>query len=144
MQLVRGIAIGLILGAAAVLTISGLWAQSSKQPDQWPSLADRPKVVQGFTRALTRSAKDKAFRDDLLKFTDQKTVRNRIQEELNKVPGAEKMVIPPEIVLIFYVPQKEDGAENRNYHIFYLPAFNPEDKSEHPYDVHLKCCYFPW
>jgi hypothetical protein len=123
-------------------------------------MADRPKVKQGFTNALTRSAKDKAFRDDLLKFADQDTVKRRVQEELNKVSGGENMVIPPEVVIVFYVPQEravtgqrkmsEDVKgflaedENRNYHVFYLPDYNPSDTTEHKYQNYLRCCYRPW
>jgi hypothetical protein len=57
-------------------------------------MEDRPKVKQGFTKALTRSAKDQEFRDRLLDFANQEKVKGAVQEELNKAPGAENMVIP--------------------------------------------------
>ena len=122
-------------------------------------MADRPKVKAGFTRTLTRSATDQEFRNRLLDLTNQTSVKRAVQDELNKVPGAENMVIPPEVVIIFYVPQKsvtgelemsEDVKgflakdENRNYHVFYLPDYNPSDTTERKYDTHLKCCYRPW
>src|SRR5229473_4272629 len=92
-----------ILYAASILPLFG---QTPSPTPQWPSIADRPKVKAGFTRTLTRSAKDQDFRKRLLDFTNQESVKQAVQEELNKVPGAENMVIPPEVVIIFYVPQK--------------------------------------
>src|SRR5437660_7913595 len=111
-RLARGTAGALIL-CAAVLTVSALIAQSptpTPTPLQWPSLKDRPIAKSGFTNALTRSARDKDFRDRLLQFTKPDVVRAAVQEELNKVPGAKEMdtpVIPAEIIIIFYEPQKK-------------------------------------
>jgi hypothetical protein len=135
----------------------------SPTPPQWPTLADRPNVKKGFTKALTRSATDETFRKDLVKFADQATVKGRVEEELHKVPGLEKMTIPPEIVIVFYIPQltttptkdkempnavkdflAQDEIENRNYHVFYLPIYNPQDTAIHTYDTHIMCCYKPW
>jgi len=151
---------GAFVLCGAVLTISPLFGQTPSPTPQWPSIADRPKVKAGFTRTLTRSAKDQDFRNRLLDFTNQESVKQAVQEELNKVPGAENMVIPPEVVIIFYVPQERAvtaeremseaakaflaKGENRNYHVFYLPDYNPSDATEHKYDIHLKCCYRPW
>jgi hypothetical protein len=158
MHVARGTAVALI-ACAIVCTISALFAEPSEKGGQWPTMADRDKVKAGFTKALTRSAKDKKFRDDLLKFADQKTVKSRVEEELHKVEGAETMAIPDEIVLIFYEQQGSGSGnneptkemktfmgigENRNYHAFYLPVFDPNDQTTHPYGVHIKCCYFPW
>ena len=116
----------------------------------------------GFTKALTRSARDKAYRDALLDFTKRDVVRTTVEEELRKIPDcADCKKIPAEIVLIFYEPQpsptrltptempKEmkdflEKWENRNVHVFYLPDFNVNDLTNHPYDLHIRCCYRPW
>jgi hypothetical protein len=153
---------GALIVSAVVLTVSALLAQS-EDPQQWPLLKDRPKVKQAFTNTLNRSARDADFRKALTDFTKPDLVRGKVQEELNKVPGLEKEVIPSEIVIIFYEPQKAgtqgvttarampnavkdflEAYENRNYHVFYLPDFNPNDTANHEYDVHIKCCYRPW
>jgi hypothetical protein len=155
---------GTLIVCAAVLTVSALLAQSPTPtpPPQWPSLEKRPKVKQGFTNVLNRSAKDADFRKLLMDFTKPDLVRGKVQEELNKVSGMENEVIPREIIIIFYEPQKkglttesqipkavkdfldEPERENRNYHVFYLPDYNLNDTAQHTYDVHIMCCYLPW
>jgi hypothetical protein len=154
-----------LLLCGVVLAVSAIRAESKKsaasEDQQWPSVADRPNVKKGFTRALNRSARDQQYRDALLDFTKQDTVRDKVQDALRQVPGCENMTIPNEITLIFYVPQKGASLhvgnampkemkaqlekwENRNLHVFYLPDFNPNDTADHPYDVHIMCCYKPW
>ena len=158
-------AIGTVIVCAIALVALPLFAQPSPSPaaTQWPTVAERPKVKDGFTKAITRSATDKQFREDLVKFTDQATVKRRVEEELHKVAGAETMVIPAEIVIIFYIPQvttaslrdreipkavkkflAQDQVQNRNYHVFYLPTYDPQDTATHTYDTHIMCCYNPW
>jgi hypothetical protein len=158
------IAAGLLL-CGVTLVVSAIRAESKKpvasQAEQWPAEADRPKVKEGFTRALNRSARDKGYRSSLLNFTKQDVVRSKVQEELRQVPGCENMTIPSEITLIFYEPQKGsvrvaeapmpkevkdflEKWENRNLHVFYLPDLDVNDKTDHPYDVHIMCCYRPW
>jgi hypothetical protein len=146
---------------AALVGSSGLVGQTPSPAPQWPSMQDRPKVKMGFTRALNRSAREKKYRDALLDFTKPEVVRAKVQEELRKVPGCENMTIPTEIILMFYEPQPStvhvtaspmptevkdfmEKWENRNVHVFYLPDFNVGDTTDHPYDLHLRCCYRPW
>jgi hypothetical protein len=156
----RWLACAFIL-CGAVLTISPFFGQTPSPAPQWPSTQDRPKVKVGFTRALNRAAREKDYRKALLDFTKPDLVRAKVQEELRKVPGCENTTIPTEIMLVFYEPQpsgvhlapspmpKEmkdflEQWENRNVHVFYLPDFNVNDTTDHPYDVHIMCCYRPW
>lgn len=149
------------LVCAALFGGSSLFGQTPSPTPQWPSQADRPKVKMGFTRALNRSAREKAYRDALLDFTKPDVVRAKVQEELRKVSGCENMTIPKEITLIFYEPQQSPADrtptpmpkemmdflekwENRNVHVFWLPDFNVSDMADHPYDLHIRCCYRPW
>lgn len=115
-------------------------------------------VKDGFTRVLTLSATNKGLRDTLMEFTNQKNVRDAVQKEIRHIPGLEQEIIPDEIVMIFYNPQTVDGNkqmppavtafleenENRNYHVFALPLYDPKDTATHKYDNHIKCCYRPW
>lgn len=146
---------------ATIISFSALVGQTPSPAPQWPSMQDRAKVKMGFTRALNRSAREKTYRDALLDFTKPDVVRVKVQEELRKVPGCKNMTIPTEIVLMFYEPQPSaahlalspmptevkdfmEKWENRNVHVFYLPDYNVNDTTDHPYDLHIRCCYRPW
>jgi hypothetical protein len=141
-RLARATACTLIV-FAATLAVSGLMAQSTTPVTD--EFKEKAKVA--FTAALTRSARDPAFRAQLVK--DAESAKRAVEEE-------GKIKLPPAWVIIFYEAESRAIAEstmpeavakflgsrsNENYHVFYLP---PPDGKQHEYEEHLMCCYKPW
>jgi hypothetical protein len=99
-------------------------SDQSKANDKKPW---EPKhFVPAFTAALTRSAWDKAFRERLIKSTD----------EAKKAVAEGDIEIPPEVVIVFH-----EKVSNDNYQVLHLPPFNPQGKETYEYEEHLDCCY---
>src|ERR1051325_7368941 len=82
--------------------------QINKNPKkQWT----QTNAIIAFNMALTRSAYDQVFRDRLT--ASPESAKQAVSEE-------GQIAVPDEVVILFH-----EGKSNENYHIFELPAFEP-------------------
>jgi hypothetical protein len=130
---------------------------------KWPESAPYIDAIKAFDAALTRAARDEAFRH---RVTSSPASAKAAVAEIGNID------IPDDRVIVFYEPQapKSDaapsalGAENvaaqmeaavpvpmagssssENVHVFYLPPLNPEDTTtEYKYEEFFMCCYDQW
>jgi hypothetical protein len=161
-------AASVLIVLAGVLAVSALTAQTPKPTKQWPTHAPYDDAIDAFDEALTQSAKDTAFRQELTNPATAKAAVSRIWN----------INIPEDRVIIFYEPQAiavtsgwlpekstkggnehgtfrtDDGGKtwinlfgsrsNENVHVFVLPEKGSDPKQTYRYEKQFVCCYEWW
>jgi hypothetical protein len=162
----RRIAVKALVGFVLVLTATNLLAQSPSPsptptlsasptpppPTDWPTTTPYDVAICAFDKALTRAARDKAFRDRLTDSCD--SAKQAIAEIGNlKIPCDRKIVFfemagSPEKIS---ADQRKilDGIfkskVNEGIHVFFLPEFKPADvTTEHRYEQYFLGFYDAW
>jgi hypothetical protein len=103
---------------------------TTKKP--WPRDRDDTQAVEGaktaFTAALTRSAKDRKFRERLTASCD--SAREEVIAEGN-------IDIPEDVVVMFYEPKTYE-----DHFAFYLPPLDTSSRTPYKYtdDRYFQCC----
>jgi hypothetical protein len=130
---------------------------STPSPSPWPTSTPYDVAICAFDKALTKAARDQAFRNRLTKSCE--TAKQAIEEIGN-------VTIPCDRLLVFFEPEAAPGKSidremlkkiakdfqkssgefhNEKIHIFFLPPFNPSDTTtEHRYETYFLLGYDAW